>query len=238
MDLNKALRLLKLNSQCTLEELNDSFRKLAKKHHPDSNRGREEWAHKTMTELNLAYEKVLDHVTMPSGGIREEKPPSTRERVRTQYQILFSRSIRQVLDGIYTYYQYGLENVRLRHEGTRKFRFRDSVRDIQDGLKKLEELQTLPKSDSAAVRLQIFTDFSLSAGANNGLTFAVPPVSPTAQTFARFRFNQAGGLSYDGPAADGEVEDYEVAVQEAPSLVVTTAADVVDALPMLVEALS
>ena len=160
MELDQAIRLLKLPLQCTLEELNESFRKLAKIHHPDSNRGREEWAHRTMTQLNLAYEKVLDHLTMPSGGIREEKPPSTKERVRTQYQILFSRSIRSILDGIYTYYQYGLENVRLRYEGVRKFRFRDSVRDIQQGLKKLEELQNLPKSDGAAGRLQIFTDFS------------------------------------------------------------------------------
>jgi curved DNA-binding protein CbpA len=160
MELDRALHLLKLSSSCTLEELNESFRKLAKKNHPDSNRGREEWAHNAMTQLNLAYEKVLDHVTMPSGGIRDEKPPSTKERVRTQYQILFSRSIRQVLDGIYTYYQYGLENVKLRYEGVRKFRFRDAVRDVQDGMKKLEELKNLPKSDAAAGRLQIFTDFS------------------------------------------------------------------------------
>jgi len=197
MDLNKALRLLKLNPQCTLKELNDSFRKLAKKHHPDSNRGREEWAHKAMTELNLAYEMVLDHVTMPSVGIREEKPPSTRERVRTQYQILFSRSIRQVLDGIYTYYQYGLENVRLRHEGTRKFRFRDSVRDVQDGLKKLEELQTLPKSDSATGRLQIFTDFSKAFLQNMLIDNYTAPIGrPVEQIAYRYFRNGSAHLDY------------------------------------------
>ncbi len=69
---------------------------------------------------------------------------------------------------------------------------------------------------------QIFTDFSLGAGANNGLTFSVPFVAPTAQTFARFRFNQDGGLSYDGPASDGEVEDYEVAVSACSTTVTST----------------
>jgi len=189
MELDRAMRLLKLPTQCTLEELNESFRKLAKRHHPDSNRGKEEWAHRTMTQLNLAYEKVLDHLTMPSGGIREEKPPpSTKERLRTQYQILFSRSIRQVLDGIYTYYQYGLENVRLRHEGVRKFRFRDSVRDIQDGLKKLEELQNLPKSDGAAGRLQVFTDFSRAFLQNVLITNYTAPIGQPVEQIAYRHF--------------------------------------------------
>jgi curved DNA-binding protein CbpA len=197
MELEVALRLLNIPSTCSLEELNDSFRKLAKKHHPDSNPGREKWAHRAMTQLNLAYEKVLDHLTMPSSGIREEKPSSTRERVRTQYQILFSRSIRQVLDGIYTYYQYGLENVRLRYEGVRKFRFRDSVRDVQDGLKKLEELQRLPKSDGAAGRLQIFTDFSRAFLQNMLIdNYTAPLGQPVEQIAYRYFRNGSAHLDY------------------------------------------
>ncbi len=196
MELDQALRLLKLHPQCTLEELNESFRKLAKIHHPDSNRGKEEWAHRTMTQLNLAYEKVLDHLTMPRGGIREDKPPSTKERVRTQYQILFSRSIRYILDGIYTYYQYGLENVRLRYEGVRKFRFRDSVRDMQDGLKRLEELQTLPKSDGAAGRLQIFTDFTKAFLQNMLITNYTAPIGQPVEQIA-YRHFRSGSAHLD-----------------------------------------
>jgi len=62
---------------------------------------------------------------------------------------------------------------------------------------------------------QIFTDTALSAGVNN-LTFQVPaniPFTPTT-TIARFRFDTTGGLSHDGIAADGEVEDYEIDILE------------------------
>ncbi|MBN2294041.1 MAG: hypothetical protein JXM70_16565 [Pirellulales bacterium] len=58
---------------------------------------------------------------------------------------------------------------------------------------------------------QIFADQSLSTGTNE-LTFTVPADATIGQTFARFRVNTAGGLSYDGPAADGEVEDYQVEI--------------------------
>ena len=60
--------------------------------------------------------------------------------------------------------------------------------------------------DWADVGEQIFTDVSLQAGLNS-LNFAVP-TTPTDRTYARFRFSTAGGLSYDGLAPDGEVEDY------------------------------
>jgi hypothetical protein len=76
---------------------------------------------------------------------------------------------------------------------------------------------------------QIFTNQPLSAGANR-LLFAVPAgATITPQTFARFRFNQAGSLLPSGPATDGEVEDYVVAI-EAPAIEV-------DAFPQTVAAI-
>ena len=159
MELERALKLLKLTPDCTLQKLNESFRKLAKIYHPDSNLGREEWAHRNMTELNLAYEALLNFITTPKQGLgdvqREKERPA-----RSTYQVLFTRSMNTVLDALYTYYQYGLENVRLRYEGVRRFRFRDSLRDIQDGIQGLDRLKDLPKSPGAAGRLQLFTDFS------------------------------------------------------------------------------
>ena len=64
---------------------------------------------------------------------------------------------------------------------------------------------------SAAID-QIFTDEPLLSG-QNILTFTVPETATvTGATFARFRLSSAGGLSYTGQAADGEVEDYLVAL--------------------------
>jgi len=59
----------------------------------------------------------------------------------------------------------------------------------------------------------VFTDRALSAGANT-LTLAVPAGAAAGETFARFRFSTVRGLDYDGPAADGEVEDYLVRIEE------------------------
>lgn len=61
---------------------------------------------------------------------------------------------------------------------------------------------------------QIFASEDLQAGAN-ALTFTVPcDATPTTKTFAMFRFSSAGGLSYTGPALDGEVEVYALPIGE------------------------
>jgi hypothetical protein len=58
---------------------------------------------------------------------------------------------------------------------------------------------------------QIFADELLTGGINR-LTFTVPAEAVPGATYARFRFNSRGLLSYDGPASDGEVEDYRVQI--------------------------
>ncbi|HNS17896.1 MAG TPA: dockerin type I repeat-containing protein [Bacteroidales bacterium] len=64
---------------------------------------------------------------------------------------------------------------------------------------------------------QIFTNAPLGAGLNT-LTFQVPAGAALGQTYLRFRVNQTGGLSFTGPATDGEVEDYtNTIVEPAPT---------------------
>jgi len=65
---------------------------------------------------------------------------------------------------------------------------------------------------------QIFASQPLVAGPNS-LTFTVGAGTFTDQTYARFRFSTSGGLSYTGPADDGEVEDYTVALENVPPTV-------------------
>ena len=67
---------------------------------------------------------------------------------------------------------------------------------------------------------QIFTDFTLGAGLNPGLAYSVPVGATGGPSFARFRFDQAGGLTPTGLAPDGEVEDYEVTIV-TPEVTVT-----------------
>ncbi len=63
----------------------------------------------------------------------------------------------------------------------------------------------------------IFVDFFLNAGIHQ-LSFIVPATAVPGPSFARFRFSTQTGLSYTGPATDGEVEDYQVMIEENPEL--------------------
>lgn len=59
---------------------------------------------------------------------------------------------------------------------------------------------------------QVFTDGALGVGVNP-LAFDVPATAQQgATTFARFRVDSVGGLSFTGEAADGEVEDHAVTI--------------------------
>ena len=62
---------------------------------------------------------------------------------------------------------------------------------------------------------QVFSSQALVAG-GNALTLDVPGTAIVGSTFARFRLSSAGGLSPIGFAADGEVEDYRVAIESEP----------------------
>jgi hypothetical protein len=61
---------------------------------------------------------------------------------------------------------------------------------------------------------KIVSDRHLDYGVNH-ITFDVPTRALTGSTYARFRFSSAGGLSFSGPAPDGEVEDYLVQIVES-----------------------
>ncbi len=58
---------------------------------------------------------------------------------------------------------------------------------------------------------QVVRDLPLVAGANN-ITISVPSGAALGTTMSRWRFSSQAGLSYDGTAPDGEVEDYAVTI--------------------------
>src|ERR1043166_6415490 len=69
---------------------------------------------------------------------------------------------------------------------------------------------------------QVFTNQALAQGTHS-LQIAVPRNATPALTFARFRFSSSGFVSFIGPAADGEVEDYTVTAQARSDLVASLA---------------
>ena len=71
---------------------------------------------------------------------------------------------------------------------------------------------------------QVFTSQTLTAGVN-ALSIPIPAGATAGNTYARFRFSQAGGLSFNGLAPDGEVEDYQLTIITPPDLSTSTKAD-------------
>ncbi|MBU1072996.1 hypothetical protein KKG45_07095, partial [bacterium] len=64
----------------------------------------------------------------------------------------------------------------------------------------------------------VFAGMALLGGLNT-LTFNVPAAAASGQTFARFRFSTSTVvLPFDGSASDGEVEDYEVAIEDVQDM--------------------
>ncbi len=62
---------------------------------------------------------------------------------------------------------------------------------------------------------QIFASRPLIAG-NNILNFLVPATAVSDVSYFRYRVTSNGGLSYNGPAAEGEVEDYSDSLKANP----------------------
>lgn len=148
-DVREALNTLGLSDDPTLSDLNYRFRKLAKQYHPDSNPTRESWAHGKMTRLNLAYEVALEYIASckekDSSGVKvssgEGGRRTAQERLKRSFLVEFNRAMNEVLDGVYMFYQYGLQNPHMRKSGVRRLRYRDSIKAIKGGIVRLEGLE-------------------------------------------------------------------------------------------------
>ena len=70
---------------------------------------------------------------------------------------------------------------------------------------------------------KVANNVPLNAGVNT-LPVPVPAGAAEGPTFVRLRFSSAGGLSFDGLAQDGEVEDYVILVENRPPVAVDDSA--------------
>ncbi len=70
--------------------------------------------------------------------------------------------------------------------------------------------------DWADANEQVVTAYNTGGGGTYYFGTSIPYSAPVGQTYMRVRFNTMGGLPYDGPAPDGEVEDYFVEIEPEP----------------------
>ena len=66
-ELIEAYRTLGISTDSTLSEINKTYRKLAKRFHPDSNAGNPEYNHDTIVRINEAYDLIKESYKRGSG---------------------------------------------------------------------------------------------------------------------------------------------------------------------------
>ncbi len=144
--------IFKLQEGFSQRDLQKSYKKLVKKYHPDFNPENQEWAHKRMTEINLAYElclKKLEEKT--SSPPLSSKAPEAKEKINTPpasscprpFKVeprpaspVFWKSLiktaRRFSSASEIFFEYGLENRKIRREGVRRFRYRECLHLLEE----------------------------------------------------------------------------------------------------------
>ncbi len=165
MELHKSFLVLGLTEESSLQELTSVFRKLVKKYHPDLNQDNVEWSNRQMTYLNEAYDSVFKYLSSPEPEMKRVKT-SGESVYSPKYNISdinFSHKIQNSLHALYNgmeiYYQYGLENIVLRQEGTRRSRFKSSIRRIKKSFALLKPLADLHLTQYESNQLEIIVNF-------------------------------------------------------------------------------
>ena len=176
MTVDAAFQLLELDETATLHELSVSFRRLLKEYHPDRNVHRREWSHRMTVQLNRAYEVVAAHLReLEERGRQAEgwdavgaqaAAEAAYEDIREEdsgYSVSFQTRLAHLydmlLDSVFVYYNFGLENVHLRQEGTLRYRYRTAIKRLKETVTALEELKEWPGSAVQQELAQVVRSF-------------------------------------------------------------------------------
>jgi hypothetical protein len=164
MQIEKALKLLGLPPNPSLPALLAAYRKRAKKYHPDFHPKQQEKAHRVMVLLNSAYNLILNTYCLedpfpPSETGIPNVQTETSTGLTPAFSLSFNKYLNILFQGMLTYYQYGLENVYLRNEGSRRINYRKALRQIHTGLNGMLKTKPLVKSNDDKELYDIFTVF-------------------------------------------------------------------------------
>ena len=184
-DLQRSMMIFRLKENFSKNDLQKSYKKLVKKYHPDSNPENQDWSHKKMTEINLAYELCCKHLegnSESNQGQNEnytEKTDKTEKhkakthfysrkkqdkRETSELSVIFTKKIAscstKFSDAVELFFEYGLENRKLRYEGVRRFRYRECLRLFETILPDIFTLEESCSHEYDLFIAKMFTRFT------------------------------------------------------------------------------
>jgi hypothetical protein len=160
MDLSSAFSIYQLKQgNFSHEQLEKGFKNLVKKYHPDKNQEFSDWCHIRMTEINAAYEILMEDL------VESQRTKPTNKNTNQEYSkkksdnsqdLYFSKATALFFKGVHTYYDYELTKRALRQEGVWRYHYRRSVKLIE---KSLEEMEKIPQKQTSVNNWNIFIHF-------------------------------------------------------------------------------
>ncbi len=165
MELSAVLKFFNIGQDSTTADLKAAYEQYERRYHPNNNPGREAWARDMMTKLNEAYNvagRYLRTRQVRSFYRRLFHDSADPQSQRFAFFEAFHAAVDDALQGFYTYYQFGLENVHLRHEGVRALRYHSSVRKVEDSLNRLKEIERYTPTEDDRLNVVTFYNFALA----------------------------------------------------------------------------
>ena len=164
MDLDEALQFLHLRADSTITELETSFRTLIKVYHPDKNQHRTEWSHQMTVKLNEAYDLI--HCLIEERAKKEQEKTAETSKARRadpqavrNFKAAFAEAKHEALQGIFLYYNYGLQNVHLRKEGVLHYKYRSALHHLRKGIDGISPILSQAPSEKAKNYLVLYRLF-------------------------------------------------------------------------------
>ncbi len=97
----------------------------------------------------------------PAGGTYSDDHAPHSDR-NPRFDTYFPEYCDEVIEALYLYYQYGLENLHLRNEGNLRFRYRSALKKLLKAAEKLSQLESLELSPREKLELEGYLRFSLA----------------------------------------------------------------------------
>jgi curved DNA-binding protein CbpA len=167
MTLSEAQAFLGISASASREDLEGAFRRLIKTYHPDKNQNRTAWSHTMTIRLNEAYDIILKELVENTPTLKptipEYKNSSSSSSSDPHILENFRRSFRiaqdEAMQGIYIYYNFGLDNIHRRQEGVFRQRFNSALNHLKKSIDSLAVLGLKAPTEGQRRHLVLYSTF-------------------------------------------------------------------------------